>query len=160
MTGKDDYQSSEDLIRQARSDLEESQVSEAADGGDMAVPVDNAPDQDVVRPADRIPSRSARPLPPEHLSKRPPPPAPQPVVAPTGADPKPRRSGGWLAMLIGIVLLVSTAMTLLTFVSGFISDDPEVTENVIGFLILLAMTGVPGVLLVRWARRGRSRASS
>jgi hypothetical protein len=56
-------------------------------------------------------------------------------------------------MLVGVVLLIAAALTLLTFVSGLISSDPEVTENVIGFVILLAMLAVPGGFLLRWARR-------
>jgi len=63
-------------------------------------------------------------------------------------------------MLVGVVLLIFTAITLLTYVSALIGDDPEVTENVVGFAILLAMTGLPGVLLVRWARRGRSGSAN
>jgi hypothetical protein len=56
-------------------------------------------------------------------------------------------------MLVGVVLLIAAALTLLTFVSGLIGSDPEVTENVIGFVILLAMLAVPGGFLLRWARR-------
>jgi hypothetical protein len=153
MKSGDDYQSSDDLIRQARSDLEASPLLDGFDDPDMVAPIDSAGNQELVRPADRISSSAARPPPPEVVRRRPPPPTPQPVVAPAGTDPKERRHGRWLAMLVGVVLLIAAALTLLTFVSGLISSDPEVTENVIGFVILLAMLAVPGAFLLRWARR-------
>jgi hypothetical protein len=61
-------------------------------------------------------------------------------------------------MLVAVLLLIPAALTFLTFVFGLIGSDPEVTENVIGFVVLLGMMLVPGVLLIRWARRGRSRS--
>jgi hypothetical protein len=158
MTGKDDYQSSEDLIRQARSDIESNRGLGGIGNPDVASETGDSQDQEMVRPADRIDSRPARTPVPKTVSRRPPPPTPQPVVVPAATDLKRLRRGGWLAVVAGVVLLIPAALTLLTFVFGLIGSDPEVTENVIGFVVLLAMMLVPGVLLIRWARRGRSRS--
>ncbi len=160
MTDKDDYQSSEDLIRQARSDLDANRELDDVGDPDAVAATGDSRDQELVRPADRIDSMPASARAPETVDRRPPPPMPQPVAVQAGTDPKPRRRGGLLAMLVGVLLLIPAALTLLTFVFGLIGSDPEVTENVIGFVVLLGMMLVPGVLLIRWARRGRSRSPS
>jgi hypothetical protein len=158
MTGRDDYQSSEDLIRQARSDIEANRELGSIGDPDVASDAFDPQDQEMVRPADRIDPRPPRMPVPKTVSRRPPPPTLQPVVVPATTDHERLRRGGGLAMLVGVLLLIPAALTLLTFVFGLIGSDPEVTENVIGFVVLLGMMLVPGVLLIRWARRGRSRS--
>ncbi len=155
----DDYVSSDDLIRKARSDLDGNRPSDRAEGSDGPTTVDDVQTADLVRPSDRIESPSSVAPRHESLSTRPPPPRYQPAAEPVGPAAEPRKRGGWVAMLVGIALVIPGLLTALTFVGGFIGGDSEVTENVLGFVILIGMTLVPGVLLIRWARRKRSRSS-
>ena len=155
----DDYVSSDDLIRKARSDLDAKRPSDRVETSDRPASVDEAQTGDLVRPSDRIESPSRMAPGHESLSRRPPPPRRQPATAPVATTAQPGKRGGWLAMLVGIALVIPGLLTALTFVGGFIGGDSEVTENVLGFVILIGMTLVPGVLLIRSSRRKRLRSS-
>lgn len=67
------------------------------------------------------------------------------------------RSGcGCIAAISGVLLILVGSLFLLTFVDGVVSSDDRVTDNTGTYLFLLAVTVLPGVHLIRRARR-RSR---
>jgi hypothetical protein len=59
------------------------------------------------------------------------------------------RRGSKLALAAAIPLLLFGFLTGVTFVGGAVSGDDEVSGNIAGFVILLAATVVPGVVLLR-----------
>lgn len=66
-----------------------------------------------------------------------------------------RRWIRFLSVAAGFVLTAMGTISVLVFVTGLVSGDPDITDNVSGAAIFTVATLVPGWLLVRWGRRGR-----
>jgi hypothetical protein len=87
-------------------------------------------------------------------------PAPAPVPAPAPTGPPKKSSSGTVALVFGIILcflgfVYAGSRFLLLVVASILRADAYTLGQAIGALFVVALFGVPGILLIRRSNRAR-----